>query len=321
MSQLPRLLPVGVVLVLLGACAKSDPPPRSMLASTAPAAPAAPVIDEADGTTIAAAPADAVPLPPGEVVAASTMPEINLGSDVTLPDPLAIKAIPAIDERRAAGTEIGYILLDLRSGRALAEMNPDLPLIPASTAKIATAIVALDALGPEHRYRTDLLATGPIEGTTLRGDLVLRGDGDPSLDVADLLDLVVQLRLAGVERVDGRFLIDDGALPRLREIEPDQPLEAAYNPSIGALSLAFNRVRLAWLGGSGATSMTIPPLEEARFELASPSLLPPGGIELKAIEPETVVWRVADRRGRSIASLPVKDPGLHTGNVFRWLAA
>ena len=33
------------------------------------------------------------------------------------------------------------------------------------------------------------------------------------------------------------------------EIEPTQPPEAPYNPSIGALSVAFNRVHLAWWGG------------------------------------------------------------------------
>ena len=86
----------------------------------------------------------------------------------------------------------------------------------------------------------------------LKGDLILRGTGDPALDLADLLELAVQLGNLGVFRVEGRFLIDDTAFPVLSEIDPRQPAEAAYNPGIGPLSVAFNRVRVAWRGGRAA---------------------------------------------------------------------
>jgi D-alanyl-D-alanine carboxypeptidase/D-alanyl-D-alanine-endopeptidase (penicillin-binding protein 4) len=222
---------------------------------------------------------------------------------------------------RPPGTAVGYLLVDLASGLELAELNPDLPLIPASTAKLATAVVALDALGAEHRYRTELLARGTIEGGVLRGDLILRGGGDPALDLADLLELAVRLEDTGVRYVDGRFLIDDSALPRFSEIEPTQPPEAAYNPGIGALSLAFNRVRVAWSGGGQIIAAALPPLHEAMFEPAPPGRLPPGGVQLKHNDERVVVWQVADRgRRRQATELPVKDPGLHAGHVFRQLA-
>src|SRR5918995_1761336 len=87
--------------------------------------------------------------------------------------------------------------------------TPDLPLIPASTAKLATAVAALDVLGPEHRFRTELLTSGVIEHGVLRGDLILRGGGDPLLDLPDLLGLAVRLENTGIREVDGHFLIDD----------------------------------------------------------------------------------------------------------------
>ena len=68
------------------------------------------------------------------------------------------RAAAARIAKRPAGTEVGYLLLDLETGQVLAELNADLPLIPASTTKLATAVVALDVLGAEHRYRTELLA-------------------------------------------------------------------------------------------------------------------------------------------------------------------
>ena len=59
-------------------------------------------------------------------------------------------------------------MLDLATGAELAARNPDLPLIPASTTKLATALVALDVLGPEHRYRTELLGRGRVETACCR---------------------------------------------------------------------------------------------------------------------------------------------------------
>ena len=231
------------------------------------------------------------------------------------------RAAAAVVATRPPGTAIGYLLIDLASGQELAEFNPDLPLIPASTVKLATAVVALDVLGPEYRFRTELLIDGRVERGVLRGDLILRGGGDPSLDVADLLGLAVRLENSGIRQVDGRFLIDDTALPRFSEIEPTQPPQAPYNASIGALSLAFNRVHLAWWGGGRIDVASLPPLHEARFEGAPPGRLPPGGVELRSNDQQAVVWRVADRgRRRQVTELPVKDPGLHAGFMFRQLA-
>ncbi len=308
------------IVALLAACA-SDPP-RSMPAP-APVAKFSAVGDAAavaPGAGIAPAPIEASPT-------AAEVDETVPGGESAQAD-ARLETIAADASAAAAfaspprGTQVGYLLVDLASGRELAALHPDVPLIPASTTKLATAIVALDALGPEYRFRTELRAAGRIRDGVLKGDLILEGGGDPALDVADLLELAVRLSTAGVREVDGRFLIDDTALPRWPEIAPDQPPEAAYNPGIGALSVAFNRVRVAWRGdGHAIEAVTLPPLDEARFEAASPDQLPPGGVELESRKDGTVVWRVADRgRRRQVSELPVKDPGLHAGNLFRRLA-
>jgi D-alanyl-D-alanine carboxypeptidase/D-alanyl-D-alanine-endopeptidase (penicillin-binding protein 4) len=291
------------ILLLLGACAGGQSLPETTVVDTAvvplpeakpePSLGAADLIDEAKAPEPASGPVG-----------------------IALPDRRATAARIA---KRPAGTEVGYMLLDIETGQVLAELNADLPLIPASTTKLATAVVALDVLGAEHRYRTELLADGIVEYGVLRGDLILRGTGDPALDVADLLELAVQLGALGIFRVEGRFLIDDTAFPVLSEIDPRQPAEAAYNPGIGPLSVAFNRVRVAW-NGSRSEPVTLPPLDEARFVATSPALLPAGGVGLEEVDDEAVVWQVADRGRRRTASLPVKDPGLHSGRVFRQFA-
>jgi D-alanyl-D-alanine carboxypeptidase/D-alanyl-D-alanine-endopeptidase (penicillin-binding protein 4) len=335
------------ILFLLGACVNSaDPPPLTALPPPAASAPQSAGVaspEPAAGDVVALqspselaalnpssgrAPTDGL-TPIATSVAGASVDEIlgDLKSEPEAPEPAPPVVAPdwrtaaALVAARPPGTTVGYLLIDLESGQVLAELNADLSLIPASTAKLATAVAALDILGPEHRFRTELLARGAIESGVLRGDLILRGGGDPFLDVADLLGLAVRLQSSGIRRVDGRFLVDDSALPRFSEIEPSQPPEAPYNPSIGALSVAFNRVHLAWWGGGRIDAAALPPLHEARFEAAPPKQLPPDGVALKSSDEHTVVWRVADRgRRRQIVELPVKDPGLHAGYLFRQLA-
>jgi serine-type D-Ala-D-Ala carboxypeptidase/endopeptidase (penicillin-binding protein 4) len=45
---------------------------------------------------------------------------------------------------------------------------------------VFTAVWALDVLGPDHRFHTDLLTVGRAgRNGVLRGDVVIRGSGDP----------------------------------------------------------------------------------------------------------------------------------------------
>jgi D-alanyl-D-alanine carboxypeptidase/D-alanyl-D-alanine-endopeptidase (penicillin-binding protein 4) len=182
---------------------------------------------------------------------------------------------------------------------------------------LATAIVALDVLGPEHRYRTELLAVGEIKDGVLSGDLVLKGGGDPTLELADLLELLVRLETKGVRQVEGRFLVDDTVLPSFSEIAPRQPPEAAYNPSIGALSLASHRVHFTSWGGGDLASPATP--DEPRVELAPPSLLPSSGVELRSALDQGLVWRVADA-GLGRPGMALSETGSRVGHMFRWLA-
>ena len=133
------------LLLLLGACAGDPPLPETTVVDTAAVAPVPQPKPQIDPPLAAAELVDEIKAPQ----------EVARADEIALPDRRAAAARVA---KRPAGTEVGYLLLDLETGQVLAELNPDLPLIPASTAKLATAVVALDVLGPEHRFRTELLA-------------------------------------------------------------------------------------------------------------------------------------------------------------------
>lgn len=80
------------------------------------------------------------------------------------------------------GAHVGALVADLSTGQVLYEQNAVAGFAPASTAKIATAVAALETLGPQARFSTRVLV-----GTRARAgggaQIVLAGGGDPTLAV------------------------------------------------------------------------------------------------------------------------------------------
>jgi serine-type D-Ala-D-Ala carboxypeptidase/endopeptidase (penicillin-binding protein 4) len=99
--------------------------------------------------------------------------------------------------------------VDLETGRVLFAHNASTPFVPASNAKLPVAFAALSRLGPSFRFHTDVLATGTRAGRIWRGDLVLRGHGDPTLAAADLETLAADVRAEGITRVTGWIGADE----------------------------------------------------------------------------------------------------------------
>ena len=239
--------------------------------------------------------------------------------------------LPSLDElialHRLAGARISLLIVDARSGAVIAARAPDELLPPASTAKLLTAEAALEVLGPEHRFTTELLATGPVANGVLRGDLVLRGGGDPNLQVPDLLELAGALARAGIRRVDGRLVVDDSLLAHPPSIGADDfPPNDAYNAGIGALTVGFDRVRLRWRrdpdGSGDVLAWTVPPLAEAGIALAPPRSLPRGAVASDTDAKGRSTWLLAPERSASGSTdLPVRDSGLQAGALFRAFSA
>ena len=83
------------------------------------------------------------------------------------------------------------------------------PFNPASTMKLVTTHAALAMLGPDYRWTTRFLTTGPIRDGVLQGDLILQGGGDPHLVIEDLHALMADLRAQGLKTIRGNLVVDD----------------------------------------------------------------------------------------------------------------
>ncbi len=73
------------------------------------------------------------------------------------------------------GGQLGILVTDLTTGQLLYQHNADSGFTPASTTKLATAVAALDVLGPAATFRTTVVAGASP------GSVVLVGGGDPTL--------------------------------------------------------------------------------------------------------------------------------------------
>jgi D-alanyl-D-alanine carboxypeptidase/D-alanyl-D-alanine-endopeptidase (penicillin-binding protein 4) len=83
-------------------------------------------------------------------------------------------------EENQAIADWGIYARDLSTGKTLVDYNGNKLFVPASNTKLYTTSAALRLLGPDFRFRTVVLATGPVEDSILVGDLIVIGGGDPT---------------------------------------------------------------------------------------------------------------------------------------------
>nr|WP_314528565.1 D-alanyl-D-alanine carboxypeptidase/D-alanyl-D-alanine-endopeptidase [uncultured Pseudomonas sp.] len=107
------------------------------------------------------------------------------------------------------GATVSLMVRDARSGNTLYQYNPRTRLIPASNLKLLTTAAAMDVLGPQYRFSTQLLSNGTQQGERLTGNLYLKGLGDPTTQLADYQALAAQLAGQGVRQVQGDLVFDD----------------------------------------------------------------------------------------------------------------
>ena len=104
---------------------------------------------------------------------------------------------------------LGLYIRSVSTAQTLYSHNAATKRIPASNVKLFTAAAALARLGPDYRFATDFYAMGKVRGGVLRGDLYLKGYGDPLFVHEKMRDFVRRFKLRGVRRIEGDLVADD----------------------------------------------------------------------------------------------------------------
>ena len=161
--------------------------------------------------------------------------------------------LPPTVARTLAGHKLSaanYSLLVQRlgDGEVLVAHAAEATRNPASTMKLVTTYAALSLLSPAYRWKTEVYLQGDMEGTTLKGDLVLRGTGDPWLTTENFWKLLRELRTRGVEHIDGDLVVDNFFF----DVPPEDPSDfdgqpfRSYNVAPDALLVNFKAVRFTF---------------------------------------------------------------------------
>ncbi|HZW38188.1 MAG TPA: D-alanyl-D-alanine carboxypeptidase/D-alanyl-D-alanine-endopeptidase [Ignavibacteriaceae bacterium] len=111
----------------------------------------------------------------------------------------------------------GVVIQSLETGEYLYKRNEDKLLMPASNLKLFTTAAGLTLLGHDYTYKTRVYSRGELDGSTLKGDIIIQGTGDPTFSgrfyngdmfkvFNDWADSLMDL---GIDEITGNIIGDD----------------------------------------------------------------------------------------------------------------
>lgn len=187
---------------------------------------------------------------------------IVLGLQAAAADTLPPPVRKALQQAGIPPTAVAVVAQPVDASRPALRHRGDAPMNPASLAKLLTTLVALETLGPAHRFRTEVLADAPPRDGILDGPLYLRGSGDPKLTHDRLWLLLRELRGRGLREIRGGLVIDRTAFapvghdPAAFDGQPLRP----YNVGPDALLFNFATVHLTLIPETATVRVLADPL-------------------------------------------------------------
>ncbi len=268
---------------------------------------------------------------------------VALGPSATsAPEQAPAPADPALTERLDAlltdpafdGSQVGLVVRDATTGEVLYDRDGDERRLPASNAKLFTSTAALAGLGPGFRFHTDVLTNGEQRGAVLRGDLFLRGEGDPTALARDYRALASDLADDGIRTVRGNLLtdasyFDDVPLGNGWSWD-DEPFY--YSAVVSALTVApdtdYDAGNVIVVAGPGAragdpVTVSMTPRTDVLKVVDRARTGPAGSTDTLGIEREhstnrvVITGNVPVDGGTTTEWVTVPDPPAYAADVFR----
>lgn len=248
---------------------------------------------------------------------------------------------PVLDQAEAARLTAGVLVksLDATGEEAVwYEKEADLLLTPAASIKLLTSAAALEALGPDFSYKTEIYgATALPANGIVNGSLYVKGHGDPTLHTEDaphaqngvsLESIAAWLKENGVKRISGDLVLDESYFDQERlglgwtwEDENE-----AFSPRLGALSANKGTVMLVYRPGAEAGS----PVQVQLYPQTSYLEVNNEAITVDDSQQKTIVierergtnrLRISGNLPVSHAGgakgIPVEEPALYAGTLLK----
>lgn len=157
-----------------------------------------------------------------KIIKRSGIPEADLGLYIT------------VGEGKGEGQEV------------VLELNAKKKMIPASISKLGTASAALEYFPPGYKFKTQLLSAASVQGTVLKGDLYMKGGGDPGFVSENMWFLVNHFKRNEVQKIEGDIIVDDSLFDQKRYDSSRQPqrVDRAYDAPVGAMSFNWNSINI-----------------------------------------------------------------------------
>ncbi|MFP3726088.1 D-alanyl-D-alanine carboxypeptidase/D-alanyl-D-alanine endopeptidase [Priestia filamentosa] len=127
-----------------------------------------------------------------------------------------------------------------KSGEVLYEKNSSVRMKIASNMKLFTGAAALETLGEEYKFHTELWHDGKVKNGVLKGNLYLKGKGDPTLGLQELQQFSALLHEKGIKKIAGNIIGDETWYDdvRLSEDMIWKDESYAYGAQISALTFS-----------------------------------------------------------------------------------
>ena len=171
---------------------------------------------------------------------------VLLGAAALVRAALPMPVAQALTEADIPDTAVALIVQRVTEPEPVISHRVDVPMNPASVMKLLTTYAGLEVLGPAYTWKTDALVDGPLAKGRLRGNLYIRGSGDPKLTIEQFWLFLKRVRSAGVREIAGDVILDTSFFaPQTYNLaEFDDKPHRAYNAAPSALLINYNAINI-----------------------------------------------------------------------------
>ncbi len=193
------------------------------------------------------------------------------------PSSLAPELEAALARAKIPRDALALLVLEAESNNAPARLShrAQVAMNPASVMKLSTTFAALELLGPAYVWTTPVYVDGPVQGGTLKGNVYIKGQGDPKLVLERLWLLLRRLQGLGIRSIAGDIVLDRSAFevpdadPASFDGEPLRP----YNAAPDALLVNYKAVVMTFTPDRAANTAQVqfdPPLFGVQMQASVP---------------------------------------------------